>query len=241
MTDGAVLLGAGHCGITESGPSDCTADAKGSWPLRSEHIGSIEACHRRCRQCERCNYVSYSTRNDECAWYYRCPNLRTIGAGGDSYESWRLRHPPAQLSPPPPPPDAALRRDASLDLPRPPIPNPRFAAVGAICNGRSYKGASGTAQIHRAHELGRSIRRSTNRSVDRILFAAGFSADKGARTSHFADHERMLAGIREILSCANANAVPASEVQRLQSQFEKHATSYDGGYADRLSAAIAAQ
>ena len=37
---------------------------------------------RRCRQCERCNYVSYSTRNDECAWYYRCPNLRTIGAGG---------------------------------------------------------------------------------------------------------------------------------------------------------------
>jgi hemerythrin len=71
--------------------------------------------------------------------------------------------------------------------------------------------------------------------------AAGFSADKGARTSHFADHERMLAGIREILSCANANAVPASEVQRLQSQFEKHATSYDGGYADRLSAAIAAQ
>ena len=51
----------------------------------------------------------------------------------------------------------------------------------------------------------------------------------------------MLAGIREILSCATATAVPASEVQRLQSQFEKHATSYDGGYADRLSAAIAAQ
>ena len=87
MTDGGVLLGAGHCGITESGPSDCTSHSKGSWPLRSEHIGSIEACHRRCRQCERCNYVSYSTRNDECAWYYRCPNLRTIGAGGDSYES----------------------------------------------------------------------------------------------------------------------------------------------------------
>ena len=71
--------------------------------------------------------------------------------------------------------------------------------------------------------------------------AAGFSADKGARTSHFADHERMLAGIREILSCANADNVPASEVRRLQSQFEKHATAYDGGYADRLSAAIAAQ
>ena len=110
MTDGAVLLGAGHCGITESGPSDCTSDSKGSWPLRSEHIGSIEACHRRCRQCERCNYVSVgSTGNDECAWYYRCPNLRTIGAGGDSYESWRLRNPPPRLSPPPPPPDEALR------------------------------------------------------------------------------------------------------------------------------------
>ena len=178
MGDSPILRGAGHCGITDSGPSNCATDSKGSWPLRSEHIGSIEACHRRCRQCERCNYVSYSTRNDECAWYYRCPNLRTIGAGGDSYESWRLRNPPARLSPPPPPPDKALRRGASLDLPRPPNPNPRFAAVGAICNGRSYKGASGTAQIHRAHELGRSIRRSTNRSVDRILFAAGFSAEQ---------------------------------------------------------------
>ena len=37
-----------------------------------------------------------------------------------------------------------------------------------------------------------------------------------------------------------SDAISADEVQRLADEFEKHATAYDGGYADRLSAAIAA-
>jgi len=66
--------------------------------------------------------------------------------------------------------------------------------------------------------------------------AAGFSADKGARTSHFADHQAMLASVRTLLDAVPS--VDAAAVQRLQRDFERHATQYDGGYADRLSAAM---
>jgi len=85
--------------------------------------------------------------------------------------------------------------------------------------------------------------------------ADGFSADKGARTSHFADHEAMLSGIRRMISelerkaaiaadlgidVSIGNSVSEAEVHRLAADFERHATAYDGGYADRLSAAMAA-
>lgn len=65
----------------------------------------------------------------------------------------------------------------------------------------------------------------------------GFSADKGARTSHFADHEAMLGSVRKLL---DSSSVDAADVLRLQLDFERHATAYDGGYADRLSAALSA-
>uniref|UniRef100_A0A6V4Q7B0 Hemerythrin-like domain-containing protein n=1 Tax=Prymnesium polylepis TaxID=72548 RepID=A0A6V4Q7B0_9EUKA len=67
--------------------------------------------------------------------------------------------------------------------------------------------------------------------------ATGFSADKGARTSHFADHKTMLDAVRTLL--ADGASVSATDVQRLAAGFERHATEYDGGYADRLSAAMA--
>jgi len=67
--------------------------------------------------------------------------------------------------------------------------------------------------------------------------AGGFNADKGARTSHFADHQSMLASVRSLLN--DVPSVDASAVLRLQLDFERHATQYDGGYADRLSAAMA--
>ena len=67
--------------------------------------------------------------------------------------------------------------------------------------------------------------------------AGGFSADKGARTSHFADHQAMLSGVRKLLE--DVPSIDAAAVLRLQLDFERHATAYDGNYADRLSAAIA--
>jgi len=75
--------------------------------------------------------------------------------------------------------------------------------------------------------------------------ATGFSVDKGARTSHFADHEAMTAGLRKMLSDRSdlfeqLASISAPEVQRLALDFERHATAYDGGYADRLSASLAA-
>lgn len=78
-----------------------------------------------------------------------------------------------------------------------------------------------------------------------VTTATGFSADKGARTSHFADHEAMLSALRKLLSARGGlseelASVSAAEVQQLAGDFEKHATSYDGAYADRLSAAMAA-
>lgn len=65
----------------------------------------------------------------------------------------------------------------------------------------------------------------------------GFSADQGARTSHFADHQAMLSAVRELL--ADVASVDAAAAVRLAADFERHATAYDGGYADRLSAAMA--
>jgi len=71
--------------------------------------------------------------------------------------------------------------------------------------------------------------------------AGGFSADKGARTSHFGDHELMLTGIRKLLNDSSAGAISVAEVQRLAADFQRHATAYDGSYADRLSAAMGAE
>jgi len=52
--------------------------------------------------------------------------------------------------------------------------------------------------------------------------AAGFSADKGARTSHFTDHQRMLAGVSQLLD--DVASVSTADVLRLQLDFEQHAT-----------------
>jgi len=75
--------------------------------------------------------------------------------------------------------------------------------------------------------------------------ATGFSADKGARTSHFGDHEAMLGALRKLVAArAGLNeslaSISVAEVQQIAVDFERHATSYDGSYADRLSAAMAA-
>lgn len=73
--------------------------------------------------------------------------------------------------------------------------------------------------------------------------AQGFSADAGARKSHWADHARQLATIRCQLRIAGADeaaegGVPVALVEQVVSDFERHATQYDGAYADRLAAGM---
>jgi len=71
--------------------------------------------------------------------------------------------------------------------------------------------------------------------------ASGFSAAAGQRRSHFADHKRQLAAIREHLGLAGADgAVKASFIDKLMRDFETHAAAYDTTYAAPLSQALAA-
>uniref|UniRef100_A0A7S2MSZ7 Hemerythrin-like domain-containing protein n=1 Tax=Haptolina brevifila TaxID=156173 RepID=A0A7S2MSZ7_9EUKA len=67
--------------------------------------------------------------------------------------------------------------------------------------------------------------------------ASGFSADKGSRTSHFADHKAMLDSVSKLLE--DVSSVSQSDVLKLATDFQRHATAYDGSYADRLSVAMA--
>lgn len=69
-----------------------------------------------------------------------------------------------------------------------------------------------------------------------------FDADANARTSHFADHERMLSKIRAelmdaVLSGGSKEVQPAF-VNEVLRDFEQHANKYDMMYAERLSAAL---
>eukprot|EP01063_Lacrimia_lanifica_P027832 TRINITY_DN3963_c0_g1_i1.p3 TRINITY_DN3963_c0_g1~~TRINITY_DN3963_c0_g1_i1.p3 ORF type:complete len:273 (+),score=77.09 TRINITY_DN3963_c0_g1_i1:217-1035(+) len=80
--------------------------------------------------------------------------------------------------------------------------------------------------------------------LDKHLYAdigreseGGFSADRGARTSHYADHKAMLSAVEGAL--AKAGSLTVADARRLAAEFNSHATKYDGNYADRLSAAIA--
>lgn len=108
-------------------------------------------------------------------------------------------------------------------------------------NAASLRGLLSMYEEHFAHE---------EALLDEHLYAdakeaTGFSADKGQRTSHFGDHEALLNSIRKMLDdragqSETLASISAVEVQKLASDFEKHATNYDGTYADRLSAALAA-
>lgn len=123
----------------------------------------------------------------------------------------------------------------------------RLAALDAlVADGRDDRTQIETAlravlaayETHFAHE---------ERMLDTHLYAevvaananSGFSADKGARTSHFADHKTMLNNIQKLL--IDVSTVDAATVLRIRRDFERHATQYDGQYADRLCSALASK
>lgn len=67
--------------------------------------------------------------------------------------------------------------------------------------------------------------------------SGGFSADAGARRSHYNDHELLLRGVRAIIGQGTIAPDAIAEIVR---EFERHADAYDGSYVARLSAALAA-
>lgn len=66
----------GHC---SSAPlnANCEVDDQGSWSaseseLRSGEASLAAACVRRCLQCTRCRYVSFSAKWRDCSWFRHC-------------------------------------------------------------------------------------------------------------------------------------------------------------------------
>jgi hypothetical protein len=73
---------AGSCGVTEFGSSDCATDETGAWRISELADSSLAGCVARCACCERCRFVSYAERRDDCSWYALCPDLGKELSGG---------------------------------------------------------------------------------------------------------------------------------------------------------------
>ena len=82
----------GACATTSAGEGDCQRGWWGSW--RASDYGITlrgakgqAACLSLCQQCTRCAYISWSEKEDECAWYAQCalpllhaPSFQSIAA-----------------------------------------------------------------------------------------------------------------------------------------------------------------
>ena len=66
----------GACAEASEG-ADCARDDAGSFRLRSTELASWSAagaaCARRCGECTRCRFFSFSVRWRDCSWYAACP------------------------------------------------------------------------------------------------------------------------------------------------------------------------
>ena len=71
-------VGHGYCSTTGDGMGDCLAGHIGSWKLSSTILkkqtvsSAMDECVAGCLLCSRCNYVSTSLFENECAWTHRC-------------------------------------------------------------------------------------------------------------------------------------------------------------------------
>ena len=63
----------GYCAPTRDNSGDCTGGDKGSMRLSAEAAWSFRSsaaeCARRCLDCERCRYISFSVGFRDCSWY----------------------------------------------------------------------------------------------------------------------------------------------------------------------------
>lgn len=116
-----------------------------------------------------------------------------------------------------------------------------LAALASKRDGEALRALIGEYEAHFAAE---------ESMLDAHLYAAvldgaaggGFNADRSARTSHFADHQRMIAELKAAeASTADGRRMPRVAVDKVLRDFEAHASRYDVAYAERLSAALGAR
>ena len=62
----------GYCGQTELG-GDCDKGHLGSWA----GARTLHACAKKCSDCARCAFVSFSAQFGDCSWYSSCDAVRS--------------------------------------------------------------------------------------------------------------------------------------------------------------------
>jgi len=113
-------------------------------------------------------------------------------------------------------------------------------ALGRLATERSVDALKGLLREYEQHFAHEEELLDTHLYAGIVEGHMGFSADANARTSHRTDHKRMLDEVRSQIAQAGSGVVPVSFVEHITREFERHAEAYDGSYADRLSAALAA-
>mmetsp|Transcript_40597 Transcript_40597/g.67415 ORF Transcript_40597/g.67415 Transcript_40597/m.67415 type:complete len:338 (+) Transcript_40597:204-1217(+) len=96
-------------------------------------------------------------------------------------------------------------------------------------------------EVHFAHEeklLDSHLYAAVLQQEAEGVGGAGFSADGGARRSHYNDHQRLLSDVRALLG--KGSVVSPDAIAAVLEDFERHADAYDGSYAERLQASLAA-
>ena len=72
---GSGKMATGVCRPT-FGAGDCSLDGQGAWRLSANESDSWHSahstCRKRCAECPRCHYFSYSTLERDCSWYSTC-------------------------------------------------------------------------------------------------------------------------------------------------------------------------
>jgi len=67
--------------------------------------------------------------------------------------------------------------------------------------------------------------------------SSSFSADASSRTTHFADHDRILGLMRKQLDSKKATVVSGKLIRAVMAEFEQHADRFDN-YGDRLAVVV---
>lgn len=67
----------GYCAITTLDLGDCQNGMRGAFRLGDHRVYTLDECAAHCKAtCARCNFVSYSQIEGECAWHHECPQPR---------------------------------------------------------------------------------------------------------------------------------------------------------------------
>ena len=82
----------GLCSLVCKGEEgDCTKGDLGTFrPGKDYGIRSLEGCRKKCDECARCRFYSYSATQNECAWFHSCNRASLLTADGSymTYARW---------------------------------------------------------------------------------------------------------------------------------------------------------